>query len=227
MQMLTATRAEHGQLLSLDRRAPAKRKHLSPFSNIAAAMLNPAWGLSSCPASPLSPSALVPNCDIPPHAFHCNAVPVVRTAARNSLRCRCLRRCCHLLWLLVGALLQTRPKPQRRLQTFAFTQCRYTPADCFGVQLVDTIWTSKCYSWFQARFKDKPLGYFHTNIRAALARDAYVRALPAACVSNSLGRNYRVPRKLNFPNGIFTKPSPVHAPSAFEYMLILASSVNI
>ena len=177
---------------------------------MAAAMLNPVRGLLAPYVSPLSPSALVPKRDIPPDAFHCHAVPVVETAASTpssprlplsplrSPAAACRR-------FSANKTLASKKTPDPCFRSVQ-QKTRYTPTDYFGVRLVDRILTRRRYSWIQARFQGKHLGYFDTDIEAAPARDAHVRVLPAAYVSNFLGRNYRVPPQTEFPRWHPQKP---------------------
>ena len=154
---------------------------------------------TSCPT--VSTATLFPLREQPPASRHC-----------RRIRCRC-----HLLQLLVGAPLQTRPRPQRRLRTRAFAQCRgavdthrQTISACGWLR---SSWgASASFCKFAAKYSDKHIGYFDTAIEAAVARDAYVRALPSK--RNTL--DHHKGRKLNFPDGNPEGIPEWRVPNAFK-----------
>ena len=172
----------------------------------------------SCPVSPLSrhPAAATSR-DILPHAFHCHTVPVVGLAAGisssppHSSPLLSPAAACRPGRSSANKTPESRKTSDPCFRSVSKTRSRYTPADYLGVRLVDTILTGKRYCRFQARFNNKHLGYFDTDIEAALARDAYMRTLPS---QNALG--HRICRRLNFPDDNPETPKEWRVPSAFN-----------
>ena len=174
----------------------------------------------SCPVSLLLRHPAAATSHIPPHAFHCHAVPIEGPAARNSSSpphssplpspaapCR------------PGRSSASKTPTSKKTPDLCFrsvsSRSRYAATDYFGVRLVNAILRGKRFCQFQARFGkvNKHLGYFNTAIEAALAHDAHVRALPPKCMTD--GRH--ICWKLNFPDGIPCKGIPEwHVPSAFK-----------